>query len=79
MGKCKIAGYNKYSKSCSLRKDNPEDALDVADEMAGVMEQAHVEGDSFWVFYNRKCVQSSKMSAVSTLLVSREFKHCTNN
>ena len=33
MGKCKIAGY---SKTCCLSMDNPEDALQVDDEMAGV-------------------------------------------
>jgi len=36
MGKCKIAGYNKYSKTCSLSMANTEDALQVDDEMAGV-------------------------------------------
>jgi len=35
-GKCKMAGYNKYAKTCSLSMDNPEDLLDVADEMSGV-------------------------------------------
>jgi len=36
IGKCKIAGYNKYAKSCSLSMDNPEDLMDTADESSGV-------------------------------------------
>jgi len=36
VGKCKTAGYNKYSKSCSLSMDNLEDVLDIDDEMTGV-------------------------------------------
>jgi len=36
MGKCKIAGYNKYLKTCSLSMDISDDALQVGDEMAGV-------------------------------------------
>ena len=47
MGKCKMAGYNKYSKSCSLSMDNPEDALDVTDEMTGVFVIGDAEG-KFW-------------------------------
>jgi len=36
VGKCKTAGYNKYSKECKLSMDNQEDLMDVADEMTGV-------------------------------------------
>ena len=63
MGKCKTAGYNKYSKSCSLSMDNPEDALDVADEMAGVfvMEQVHVEGE------NKRCSNTVSVTRIQTL------------
>jgi len=32
----KIAGYHKYAKACNLSIDNPEDALQVDNEMAGV-------------------------------------------
>jgi len=35
-GKCKIAGYNKYSKACSLSMDYQHNLLDVADETTGV-------------------------------------------
>jgi len=45
VGKCKMAGYNKHSKSCSLSMDNPEDALDVADERTGVFVIKQVEGN----------------------------------
>jgi len=45
MGKCKMAGYNKYSKTCSLSMDNPADALDVADEMTGVFVIEQAAGD----------------------------------
>ena len=36
VGKCKTAGYNKYSKECKLSMDHPDDLMDVADEMSGV-------------------------------------------
>ena len=36
MEKCKIAGYNKYAKSCSLSMDNPDDLIDAANETSGV-------------------------------------------
>jgi len=45
MGRCKMAGYNKYSKLCSLSMDNPEDALDVTDEMTGVFVIEQVAGE----------------------------------
>jgi len=35
-GKCKIAGYKLSDKSCSLSMDNPEDLMEVADELSGV-------------------------------------------
>jgi len=36
MGKCKIAGYNKYAKACRLSMDNAQNVMDVSDEMSGV-------------------------------------------
>jgi len=36
VGKCKTAGYNKYSKTCSLSMDFQHTLLDVADETNGV-------------------------------------------
>jgi len=36
VGKCKTAGYNKYSKTCSLSMDYQHTLLDVADETNGV-------------------------------------------
>ena len=35
-GMCTLAGYNKATKACYLSVDEPHDALDTADEMAGV-------------------------------------------
>jgi len=35
-GKCKIAGYNKHAKACSLSMDYQHNLLDVADETKGV-------------------------------------------
>ena len=35
-GKCKIAGYNKYARACSLSMDYQHNLLDVADETNGV-------------------------------------------
>jgi len=35
-GKCKIAGYKMSENSCSLSMDNPDDLVEVADEMSGV-------------------------------------------
>jgi len=46
LGKCKIAGYNKYAKACNLSMDNPDDALDVDDEMTGILVIEQVEGDT---------------------------------
>jgi len=55
MGKCKIAGYNKYAKTCSLSMDNPEDLINVADEMTGVYVIEQAAGDTFCFCY-RKCL-----------------------
>jgi len=35
-GKCSLAGYNKATKTCYLSDDDPLNALDTDDEMAGV-------------------------------------------
>ena len=35
-GMCTLAGYNKATKTCYLSIDDPQDALDTTDEMAGV-------------------------------------------
>ena len=35
-GKCKIAGYNKASKTCELSMNYPQQLMDAADEMTGV-------------------------------------------
>ena len=56
LGKCKMAGYNKYSKSCSLSMDNPADALDVNDEMSGIYSMEQEEGIIHFVI-------TSKLSA----------------
>ena len=36
MGKCKIAGYHKSSKTCKLSMDYPHTLLNVVDEKTGV-------------------------------------------
>ena len=51
MGKCKISGYNKYAKTCSLSMDNKEDLIDVADEMIGVYVMEQAAGDTFCFCY----------------------------
>lgn len=53
-GKCKIAGYNKSSKTCQLSMDYPQQLMDVADEMTGVF--LVDEGDTlyFTLKYNNK-------------------------
>jgi len=35
-GRCTLAGYNKATKTCYLSVDDPHNALDTPDEMAGV-------------------------------------------
>ena len=35
-GACKLAGYNKATKTCYLSVDGPQDVLDTTDEMFGV-------------------------------------------
>jgi len=55
MGKCKIAGYNKYAKTCSLSMDNPENLMNVVDEMTGVYVMEQAAGDTVR-FCNRKCL-----------------------
>ena len=35
-GRCTLAGYNKATKTCYLSVDDPQDAQDTQDEMAGV-------------------------------------------
>jgi len=55
MGKCQIAGYNKYAKTCSLSMDNPENLLDVADEITGVYVMEQAAGDTVRFCY-RKCL-----------------------
>ena len=72
MGKCKIAGYNKYSKMCSLSMDNPEDALDVADEMTGIFVIEQQEGDTVCCYIDRNW----RLTLI--LLVSLKFKAHTN-
>ena len=44
IGKCKIAGYNKHAKECSLSMDNIEDTLDIANEMTGIYVIGEAEG-----------------------------------
>ena len=35
-GKCTLAGYDKYTKTCYLSVDDPQDVLDTTDDMIGV-------------------------------------------
>jgi len=56
MGKCKIAGYNKYAKECKLSMDNTQDLMDVSDEVSGVFVIEPLDqGSTIYIVKLKKC------------------------